>query len=119
MNLVGACLVWNGLNRRGCSRWQVNLKALHALTLSQKSFSVAKIEHAEVMDEHGKQKVGGLMDPKMGSMSFTLLLPCRSSTQQQPSTATLNAKPVSRACRNVPVISGTLNSPVQSFMPVS
>jgi hypothetical protein len=35
----------------------------------QKAFSVAKIEHPEVMDEHGKQKVGGLMDPKMGSMS--------------------------------------------------
>lgn len=33
----------------------------------QKSFSVAKIEHPEVMDETGKQKVGGLMDPKMGS----------------------------------------------------
>jgi hypothetical protein len=28
---------------------------------------VAKIEHPEVMDENGKQKVGGLMDPKMGS----------------------------------------------------
>jgi DNA-directed RNA polymerase beta' subunit len=29
---------------------------------------VAKIEHPEVMDESGqRQKVGGLMDPKMGS----------------------------------------------------
>jgi hypothetical protein len=34
---------------------------------SQKAFSVAKIEHPEVLDENGKQKVGGLMDPKMGS----------------------------------------------------
>lgn len=33
----------------------------------QKAYSVAKIEHPEVMDENGKQKVGGLMDPKMGS----------------------------------------------------
>jgi hypothetical protein len=33
----------------------------------QKAYSVAKIEHPEVMDENGKQKVGGLMDPRMGS----------------------------------------------------
>jgi len=33
-----------------------------------KAFSVAKIEHPEVMDENGKQKVGGLMDPKMGTI---------------------------------------------------
>ncbi|KAK4688584.1 DNA-directed RNA polymerase II subunit RPB1, partial [Tremellales sp. Uapishka_1] len=34
-----------------------------------KAFSVAKIEHPEVMDESGqKQKVGGLMDPKMGTI---------------------------------------------------
>jgi DNA-directed RNA polymerase II subunit RPB1 len=32
-----------------------------------KAYSVAKIEHPEVMDENGRQKVGGLMDPKMGS----------------------------------------------------
>ena len=37
------------------------------LHFSQKAFSVAKIEHPEVLDENGKQKVGGLMDPKMGS----------------------------------------------------
>jgi DNA-directed RNA polymerase beta' subunit len=36
-------------------------------TLPQKAYSVAKIESPEVMDENGKQKVGGLMDPKMGS----------------------------------------------------
>jgi len=33
----------------------------------QKAYSVAKIEHPEVMDENGKQIVGGLMDPRMGS----------------------------------------------------
>ncbi|TYJ52234.1 hypothetical protein B9479_007165 [Cryptococcus floricola] len=33
-----------------------------------KAFSVAKIEYTEVMDENGKQKVGGLMDPKMGTI---------------------------------------------------
>ncbi|ORY35600.1 putative DNA-directed RNA polymerase II largest subunit [Naematelia encephala] len=33
-----------------------------------KAFSVAKIEHPEVMDESGRQKVGGLMDPKMGTI---------------------------------------------------
>ena len=42
----------------------------HWLTRLQKAFSVAKIEHPEVMDENGRQKVGGLMDPKMGSMSI-------------------------------------------------
>ncbi|KIR29043.1 DNA-directed RNA polymerase II subunit RPB1 [Cryptococcus deuterogattii LA55] len=33
-----------------------------------KAFSVAKIESTEVLDENGKQKVGGLMDPKMGTI---------------------------------------------------
>ncbi|WVO13428.1 hypothetical protein L204_101043 [Cryptococcus depauperatus] len=33
-----------------------------------KAFSVAKIEFTEVMDENGRQKVGGLMDPKMGTI---------------------------------------------------
>ncbi|RSH86485.1 DNA-directed RNA polymerase II subunit rpb1 [Apiotrichum porosum] len=33
-----------------------------------KAYSVAKIEHPEVMDENGRQKVGGLMDPKMGTI---------------------------------------------------
>jgi hypothetical protein len=47
-----------------------DLRAAGADT-AQKAFSVAKIEHPEVMDEHGKQKVGGLMDPKMGSMLFS------------------------------------------------
>lgn len=37
-----------------------------------KAFSVAKIESTEVLDENGKQKVGGLMDPKMGSKSSRL-----------------------------------------------
>ncbi|RXK41196.1 DNA-directed RNA polymerase II subunit RPB1 [Tremella mesenterica] len=33
-----------------------------------KAFSVAKIEHPEVMDENNRQKVGGLMDPRMGTI---------------------------------------------------
>ncbi|KAL7422808.1 DNA-directed RNA polymerase II core subunit rpo21 [Cryptotrichosporon argae] len=33
-----------------------------------KAYSVAKIEHPEVMDEDGRQKVGGLMDPRMGTI---------------------------------------------------
>ncbi|OXG79786.1 DNA-directed RNA polymerase II subunit RPB1 [Cryptococcus neoformans Gb118] len=33
-----------------------------------KAFSVAKIESTEVLDENGKQKVGGLMDPKIGTI---------------------------------------------------
>ncbi|KAK8854811.1 hypothetical protein IAR55_003550 [Kwoniella newhampshirensis] len=33
-----------------------------------KAFSVAKIEYMEVMDDNGRQKVGGLMDPKMGTI---------------------------------------------------
>lgn len=42
----------------------------------QKAFAVAKIEHPEVMDETGqRQKVGGLMDPKMGSMLKPLFPP--------------------------------------------
>lgn len=40
----------------------------------QKAYSVAKIEHPEVMDENGKQKVGGLMDPRMGSEYTSLPL---------------------------------------------
>jgi len=32
-----------------------------------KAYSVAKIEFPEVMDESGKLKRGGLMDPRMGS----------------------------------------------------
>jgi hypothetical protein len=55
--------------RSSCCRegfcWEDNADT-HGLL--QKAFSVAKIEHAEVMDETGKQKIGGLMDPKMGSM---------------------------------------------------
>ena len=35
----------------------------------QKAYSVAKIEHPEVMDETThKPKVGGLMDPRMGTI---------------------------------------------------
>jgi DNA-directed RNA polymerase beta' subunit len=45
------------------------LVQFHPADAAQKAFSVAKIEHPEVMDENGRQKVGGLMDPKMGSMS--------------------------------------------------
>lgn len=37
--------------------------------LSQKAYSVAKIEHPEVMDEAThKPKLGGLMDPRMGTI---------------------------------------------------
>ena len=36
---------------------------------SQKAYSVAKIEHPEVMDEGThKPKMGGLMDPRMGTI---------------------------------------------------
>jgi DNA-directed RNA polymerase II subunit RPB1 len=35
----------------------------------QKAYSVAKIEHPEVMDEAThKPKMGGLMDPRMGTI---------------------------------------------------
>jgi len=35
----------------------------------QKAYSVAKIEHPEVMDETThKPKIGGLMDPRMGTI---------------------------------------------------
>lgn len=37
--------------------------------ISQKAYSVAKIEHPEVMDEAThKPKLGGLMDPRMGTI---------------------------------------------------
>jgi DNA-directed RNA polymerase II subunit RPB1 len=36
---------------------------------SQKAYSVAKIEHPEVMDEAThRPKIGGLMDPRMGTI---------------------------------------------------
>lgn len=40
-----------------------------ALTSHQKAYSVAKIEHPEVLDETTrKPKIGGLMDPRMGTI---------------------------------------------------
>lgn len=39
------------------------------LCCTQKAYSVAKIEHPEVMDEAThKPKLGGLMDPRMGTI---------------------------------------------------
>jgi hypothetical protein len=50
---------------------QTNIRSINGywdywLTV-QKAYSVAKIEHPEVLDENHKQIVGGLMDPRMGS----------------------------------------------------
>ena len=37
--------------------------------MSQKAYSVAKVEHPEVMDETThRPKIGGLMDPRMGTI---------------------------------------------------
>jgi len=37
--------------------------------ISQKAYSVAKVEHPEVMDETThRPKIGGLMDPRMGTI---------------------------------------------------
>jgi hypothetical protein len=75
---------WGRTHRWTCSRpiarstvagqlWgscgRTSIVQFHPADAVQKAFSVAKIEHPEVMDENGRQKVGGLMDPKMGSMS--------------------------------------------------
>lgn len=40
-----------------------------AVSDEQKAYSVAKIEHPEVMDESThRPKIGGLMDPRMGTI---------------------------------------------------
>ena len=84
----------------------------------QKAYSVAKIEHPEVMDENGKQKVGGLMDPRMGS-EYTLPCVILSVDACQPSTEISNVRLVKKEWPNVQVISVTLSSLVQSFTVVS
>ncbi|KAH0838768.1 hypothetical protein J3R83DRAFT_7143 [Lanmaoa asiatica] len=44
-------------------------KVIDRLPILQKAYSVAKIEHPEVMDETThKPKLGGLMDPRMGTI---------------------------------------------------
>ena len=48
--------------------WHLVLRALTPVYL-QKAYSVAKIEHPEVMDETThKPKMGGLMDPRLGTI---------------------------------------------------
>lgn len=84
----------------------------------QKAFSVAKIEHPEVMDENGKQKVGGLMDPKMGSMLFLHLI-FASSVDTQPSTELSSVKLVRKEWRTARATLGTLNWPSRYFTLVS
>ena len=43
--------------------------SLHRANTSQKAYSVAKVEHPEVMDETThRPKIGGLMDPRMGTI---------------------------------------------------
>lgn len=45
------------------------LEVINRAPISQKAYSVAKIEHPEVMDETThKPKLGGLMDPRMGTI---------------------------------------------------
>ena len=84
----------------------------------QKAYSVAKIEHPEVMDENGKQKVGGLMDPRMGS-EYTLPCVILRVDACQLSTEISNVRLVRKEWPNVQVISVTLSSLVQSFTVVS
>lgn len=45
-----------------------NHSPIIVLTISQKAYSVAKIEFPEVLDEQQKQKEGGLADPRMGTI---------------------------------------------------
>jgi hypothetical protein len=78
----------------------------------QKAFSVAKIEHPEVMDENGKQKVGGLMDPKMGSM-LPLHLIFASSVDTQPSTELSSVKLVRKGWQTARATLDTLSLPSQ------